>query len=442
MTVVSPLRRLLVRGLVVAAGALLAGALLGAAAGWAVATALLAVSLYLEYAGFAALYRWASQPRLGDLPDRDGAWGDAFHLLHKHRRQALRRRRELARLILRTRRSVEALPYGVALLDGENRIEWCNATARDHLGIDAARDRGQRVANLVRHPEFADYLAGRAFSGAVVLREGAGTAARTLRVQLVAVDEGERLLLSNDITGEERVAAMRRDFVANASHELRTPLTVLSGFLQTIRDLSLERERVKDYLALMAPQAERMERIIEDLLALSSIENAPLPLPERVSVPHVIDLVAGQARTLSAGRHEIAVRVEGEHDLVGSETEIASAFANLSTNAVRYTPEGGRIELAWRSGEHGAAFAVADTGIGIAPEHLPRLTERFYRVDRSHSRETGGTGLGLAIVKHVLARHHAALSVRSEPGRGSVFAAEFPPSQLLPRERAARAEAA
>ena len=433
-----PLRRLLGALLAPAIAAGLVAWAFGAAWGWALVALALAIRLAKEYAGFADLHRWASQPRLGDPPDREGAWGDVFNFLHKHRRQALRRRRELARVIVRSRRAAEALPYGVALLDGENRIEWANEGARAQLGIDAERDRGQPIANLVRDPEFAAYLSAPRDRDPMVLR--ADDPPRSLRVQLVAVDDGERLLLSHDITGEEQVAAMRRDFVANASHELRTPLTVLSGFLETIRDLKLEPARVKDYLALMAPQAERMERIIEDLLALSSIENAPAPAPDRIGVRRVIEMVASQARSLSAGRHRIEVAFEGDDDLAGSETEIASAFSNLVTNAVRYTPEGGRITLRWRSGREGGVFSVADTGIGIPPEHVPRLTERFYRVDRGRSRDSGGTGLGLAIVKHALARHHATLEVQSEPGKGSVFTANFPASQLLPRESAAASE--
>ncbi len=433
-----PLRRLLGALLAPAIAAGLVAWAFGAAWGWALVALVLAIRLAKEYAGFADLHRWASQPRLGDPPDREGAWGDVFNFLHKHRRQALRRRRELARVIVRSRRAAEALPYGVALLDGENRIEWANEGARHQLGIDAEHDRGQPIANLVRQPAFTEYLESGRTDDGVLLREG--NPPRSLRVQLVAVDDGERLLLSHDVTGEEQVAAMRRDFVANASHELRTPLTVLSGFLETIRDLKLEPARVKDYLALMAPQAERMERIIEDLLALSSIENAPAPAPDRIPVRRVIEMVASQARSLSAGRHRIEVAFEGDDDLAGSETEIASAFSNLVTNAVRYTPEGGRISLRWRSGREGGVFSVADTGIGIPPEHVPRLTERFYRVDRGRSRDSGGTGLGLAIVKHALARHHATLEVQSEPGKGSVFTANFPASQLLPRESAAASE--
>ena len=216
------------------------------------------------------------------------------------------------------------------------------------------------------------------------------------------------------------------------AHELRTPLTVLAGFLETIQDLKLDAARVRDYVSLMAPQAERMKRLIEDLLTLSSIEHAPAPPPQnRIALRPLLERVRNEAEALSKGRHRIAVSVDGEHDLAGAENEIASVFLNLVTNAVRYTPEGGEIRLRWHSGEEGAEFTVEDTGIGIDPDHLPRLTERFYRVDRSRSRETGGTGLGLSIVKHALARHNAVLAVESTLGKGSRFSARFPATRLL-----------
>jgi two-component system phosphate regulon sensor histidine kinase PhoR len=226
---------------------------------------------------------------------------------------------------------------------------------------------------------------------------------------------------------------MRRDFVANVSHELRTPLTVLAGFLETIQDLKLDASRVRDYVGLMAPQAERMKHLIDDLLTLSVLEHAPAPPDaERVSVRPLLQRVRVEADALSAGKHRISLEMTGRHDLLGAEKEIASAFLNLASNAVRYTPSGGEIRLCWRSGDGGGEFSVEDTGIGIDPEHLPRLTERFYRVDRGRSRETGGTGLGLSIVKHALARHQAALAIDSMPGKGSRFTARFPPTRLAP----------
>jgi two-component system phosphate regulon sensor histidine kinase PhoR len=369
------------------------------------------------------LRRWASQSRLPDPPESSGVWGEVFNALHRHRRENLRRRRELARLIVRSRRAAEALPYGVTALDGAYRIDWCNHAASDHLGFDPERDRGEPVQNFLRRPEFVAWLEARDFSQPLRLRM---PGARTIAAQLVQFDEDQWLLLSRDVTGEERVEAMRRDFVANVSHELRTPLTVLAGFLETIRDLDLGPQRVRDYVALMRPQAERMQRIIDDLLALSALEHGPPPPEGRVAVRALLERVRAEAEQLSGGRHRIRLEVADERDLSGAESELTSAFLNLATNAVRYTPAGGEIALSWRADGPGAAYAVRDTGIGIDAEHIPRLTERFYRVDRGRSRETGGTGLGLAIVKHVLERHQARLDITSEPGRGSTFVAVFP----------------
>jgi two-component system phosphate regulon sensor histidine kinase PhoR len=219
---------------------------------------------------------------------------------------------------------------------------------------------------------------------------------------------------------------MRRDFVANVSHELRTPLTVLSGFLETINELQLDPKRSRDYLNLMAEQSKRMQRIVDDLLTLSTLESAPGPsLDERVPIAPLLDRLRAEAEALSGGKHKIVLDAEPGFDLLGAENEIASAFGNLTSNAIRYTPAGGEVRLAWRASANEAEFAVQDTGVGIASEHIPRLTERFYRVDRGRSRETGGTGLGLAIVKHILTRHQATLDIKSDPGKGSRFAARF-----------------
>jgi two-component system phosphate regulon sensor histidine kinase PhoR len=226
---------------------------------------------------------------------------------------------------------------------------------------------------------------------------------------------------------------MRRDFVANVSHELRTPLTVLVGFLETVRELKLDPQRSRDYLNLMAEQGRRMQRIIDDLLTLSTLESAPEPPhEERVDVASLLERVRGEAEGLSAGRHRIVLDAAPGFDLLGTESEIASAFGNLASNAVRYTPAGGEVRLLWHASEKGAEFAVEDTGAGIEPEHIPRLTERFYRVDRGRSRETGGTGLGLAIVKHALARHQATLEIESTLGTGSRFTARFPARRVVP----------
>jgi two-component system phosphate regulon sensor histidine kinase PhoR len=401
----------------------------------AVLAAGLAAALFRQLREFGKLKRWASQPRLTDPPEAEGAWGGVFNLLHRHRRATLKRRRELAQLMVRSRRGAQALPYGVAVLDTQYRMDWCNDAAREHLGLDPERDRGQPIVNVVRAPEFVEYLRAGEFSEALRLKSPGSP--RALALQIVSFGDEERLLLSQDVTGTERVEAMRRDFVANVSHELRTPLTVLAGFLETIQDLKLDASRMRDYVGLMAPQAERMKRLIDDLLTLSALEHAPAPLDaERVPLRPLLDRVRAEAEALSAGKHRVSLEAAGEDDLLGAESELASAFVNLATNAVRYTPAGGEIRLRWRSGpqgaDGGAEFSVEDTGIGIDPEHLPRLTERFYRVDRGRSRETGGTGLGLSIVKHALARHQATLAIDSTPGKGSRFTARFPAARLAP----------
>jgi two-component system phosphate regulon sensor histidine kinase PhoR len=392
----------------------------------------LGAALWVNLREFGKLRRWASQSRLDDPPEAGGAWGDVFNALHRHRRSTLKRRRELAQLMVRSRRGAQALPYGVAVLDAGYRLDWCNASARDHLGVDPDQDRGQPIVNFVRSPEFVEYLRAGEFSAPVRIQSQA-VPPRVLELQIVDFGVEEHLLLSQDVTGAERLEAMRRDFVANVSHELRTPLTVLAGFLETIQDLKLDAGRVRDYVGLMAPQAERMKRLTEDLLTLSALEHAPLPPPvARIPIGALLERVRLETAALSAGRHRVLLEAEGAHDLLGAESEIVSAFLNLASNAVRYTPAGGEIRLRWQSGPEGASFSVADTGIGIEPEHLPRLTERFYRVDRSRSRETGGTGLGLSIVKHALARHQAQLEIESTPGKGSRFIARFPASRLAP----------
>ena len=399
--------------------------------GLALLAAGLAVALFRELREFRKLKRWASQTRLSDPPEAAGAWGDVFNHLHRHRRATLKRRRELARLMVRSRRGAQALPYGVAVLDAAYRLDWCNDAAREHLSLDPEQDRAKPIVNVVRAPEFVEYLNAGDFGEALRLHSPGDP--RVLALQLVSFGDEEHLLLSQDVTGSERVEAMRRDFVANVSHELRTPLTVLAGFLETIQDLKLEPSRVRDYVGMMAPQAERMKHLIDDLLTLSSLEHAPPPpAAERVAVRPLLERVRSEAESLSGGKHRISLEAAGKHDLLGADSEIASAFVNLVSNAVRYTPAGGEIRLRWHSSEAGAEFAVEDSGIGIDPEHLPRLTERFYRVDRGRSRETGGTGLGLSIVKHALARHQAMLAIDSAPGKGSRFTACFPAARLAP----------
>jgi two-component system phosphate regulon sensor histidine kinase PhoR len=416
--------------------ALAAGAALGAAWGWA-ALALLLTALVLHHARHLRLLeQWAAGPSSETVPEGDGLWLNAFTLIYQRQRAEIRQRRRLARALARSRQAGRALPYGVVILDAEFRILWCNDSAEVHFELSAEQDQRQPILNLVRQPEFANYAAARDFSAPLELRT-ARDDGLIISVQFVPYEESQWLLLSRDVTQAARLEAVRRDFVANVSHELRTPLTVLVGFLETLRERKVEPERAATFMGLMGEQGKRMQRILDDLLALSTLESAPEPPgEERVAVAGLLARVRSEAEGLSAGRHRIVLDETPGYDLLGAEAELASAFGNLASNAVRYTPAGGEVRLSWRAGPSGAVFTVEDTGIGIQREHIPRLTERFYRVDRGRSRETGGTGLGLAIVKHTLARHQATLEIESEPGKGSRFIARFPARRVVPARAA------
>ena len=389
----------------------------------AITIALLFVQLnYLHKLG-----EWLDDPKSGKLPDGWGAWTDVFARLYRLRRDDERNQDELAEWLARFRQAMHLLPEGVAIIDDVLLLEWCNPAAERHLGLTLERDKGRRVTNLIRHPEFIDYIILGRYEQPLTL----STRGRKLVVQIIPFENRRQILVTHDATETERIEAMRRDFIANASHELRTPLTVIVGFLEiALADPGLDAQTRSAHLTLMTEQAQRMQRLIEDMLTLSRLESDEYPLKrERVDVHALVEQVANDARALSSGRHEIAVSVDGP-DLMGSLDELRSAFGNLATNAVRYTPAGGRIELSWRRGPDDLRFEVSDNGIGIDEQHIARLTERFYRVDKSRSRETQGTGLGLAIVKHVLLRHGGKLAIRSTPGKGSVFTATLPNTSL------------
>jgi two-component system phosphate regulon sensor histidine kinase PhoR len=301
-------------------------------------------------------------------------------------------------------------------------LEWCNPAAEKHLGLTLSRDKGMRVTNLVRHPEFIDYIVLGRYEQPLTL----SLRDRKLIVQIIPFENRRQILVTHDATESARIEEMRRDFIANASHELRTPLTVIVGFLEiasTMPDLDAASRQA--HLKLMTEQGRRMQRLIEDMLTLSRLESVDYPMrPEPVNVKAMIEDVLEEARALSNGQHTITAQIDGP-DIVGSVEELRSAFANLASNAVRYTPAGGTVTLIWKDAADGPQFTVSDSGIGIDQLHIARLTERFYRVDKSRSRETQGTGLGLAIVKHVLLRHRASLTIDSRPGEGSCFTVSF-----------------
>ncbi|MGN8186002.1 phosphate regulon sensor histidine kinase PhoR [Burkholderia sp. 22088] len=378
------------------------------------------------------LWRLLDAPVYGEVPSAPGIWGEIYYRLHKLAKQWHAQVRQVEQQHSRFIQAIQASPNGVAMLDDHDQIEWCNAIAEVHFGLDAKRDLRQHITNLVRHPDFVRYLNAQHYDETLVMRGMGDSRQNVLEVQVFPYGENRKLLLTQDITELERTDAMRRDFVANVSHELKTPLTVLSGFLETMRELPLNEEDRARYLEMMEQQASRMRHIVTDLLVLAKLEGESKPPVDRaIDMRAVFDHLKEDAQTLSSGHHDIAFSIDETLGVTGAQTELFSAFANLVTNAIRYTPDGGKIVVTWRREGAQGVFSVTDSGFGIPAADLPRLTERFYRVDRSRSRDTGGTGLGLAIVKHVLQRHDAHLYVQSEEGRGSTFTARFPGSRVI-----------
>ena len=418
----------LVAPVIVMALALAVGVVDGVAAALAVtAVGALAIIVWNLFQ-LDALARWASGPTEVPVPEGRGTWALAYAALYHRVRLRSARQRDLRLALDRFVSGARALPEGVVVLGADDRIEWANPRAEANLGLDLKHDSGAPIVNLVRHPAFVQYLAMGDFSEPVII-QSTRESALTLSLQIVPFGVEEKLLMSRDITRLEAVARVRRDFIANVSHELKTPLTVLAGFIETLTDVEMDERQRQRCLALMREQANSMQRLVEDLLRLSALESEQLVNEGEFAVVPLLLAVSSDAKALSGGRHEVTLTIRDAATLIGSCEELASAFGNLVSNAVRYTPEGGRISLEWRVTDAGGEFTVADSGIGIASEHVPRLTERFYRVDRSRSRATGGTGLGLAIVKHVLIRHQGELIIASEEGRGSCF------TVLLPQDR-------
>lgn len=388
--------------------------------------------------------RWLRAGDFRAAPRVGGFWGEA---LDRMRRAAAARDRETADAEGRLAVFLDAIrasPNGVVLLDPQGRIEWLNDTAAGQFGLDPKRDLQQQIANLLRDPAFASYHAGADYEHDVVVLAPGGSPSRPckLALRLHPFGEGRLLLLSRDVTAVEQAETMRRDFVANVSHEIRTPLTVLTGFVETLRSLDLPKEERARYLEMMGRQAQRMQTLVSDLLTLSRLEGSPLPgAADWTAAALLLAQCEQEARALAAALGKsLDLRFAPAPLLVlgGAASELQSAFSNLVSNAVRYTPNAGVVEVALREADNGRLeFSVRDTGPGIAAEHLPRLTERFYRVDVGRSRGSGGTGLGLAIVKHVLLRHDGQLDIHSEPGKGSTFLCSFAPPRVLRQVRPA-----
>jgi two-component system phosphate regulon sensor histidine kinase PhoR len=395
-------------------------------------TLVLLVRWILFLRQLAALEHWLGDTEGRPVPEGSGLWEDVFARLNKMVRQQREERVQSAAALRHMEQATSALPEGVVILDEADRIEWCNPLAEQHFGLDAVRDLSQQITYLARQPEFVQYLAARNFIEPLILR-GSRHDGLTLSIKLISYSASKKLLISRDITSFERIETMRRDFVANVSHELRTPLTVVNGFVETLSDMpKLDNDMARRALFLMGEQTLRMGRLVDDLLTLSKLDNTLNALQEgKVVFPDLLQSLYYEGMTLSDGKHVLQLELESDCAVLGNAEELRSAFGNLISNAIRYTPQGGLIILRWQVKDEQPTFSVKDSGLGIAAHHIPRLTERFYRVDHSRSRETGGTGLGLAIVKHVTIRHQARLDIVSEEGKGSTFSIAFPAKRKL-----------
>ena len=409
-------------------------ALPGAAVGYPALAALIALSLYLlsQARQLNRLLTWLKHQPDHDPPEAEGLWGEVFQEIYLLKREDSRHQAELNEMLGRFQDAAAALPDGMVILQQDNRIQWANPVACRMLGISMPIDSQQPVSNLIRDPRFGQYLDKQDYSREIEL-ESPEQAERLLTLQLVPYGANQKLLMCRDITHIRKLEQMRTQFVGNVSHELRSPLTVLSGYLETL--LSMSQRSPKDMekaLQAMHEQSRRMERLVTDLLALSRLETEPVRKHGTVDVPALLASLQESATLLSGSKQHVITLDAAPVKLLGSHDELHSLFGNLINNAVRYTPAGGDIRIVWKKlGSGQMEFCVSDTGPGIARQHLPRLTERFYRVDPDRSRESGGTGLGMAIVKHVLERHAGTLHIDSEIGKGSTFCCRFPAERAV-----------
>ncbi len=416
--------------------ALIAGLIFGHMA--LIFIAVLGLYLALQIANLLRLDRWLRQRRTLQPPDMNGPWGEVITTVSRIYRRKQFHKARVVRLLREFRRLTAAMPDGVILLGPSNEIIWFNRNAAKWLGLRRKLDFGIRIENLLRDPRFVQYLTDPDRAASVTIHEPVDSD-RWLELHLVTTSSSEqKLLVIRDVTREVRVESMRRDFVANASHEMRSPLTVVTGYLDALAEEPHLDPMWREPVQEMRRQADRMRGIINDLLELSRLEaSGTAPEDQHVDVGGMLALLRrdlmGQERRPKA----ITLKTESDAHIRGAESELHSIFSNLVSNAVKYTPPEGEVEIRWWVDAAGGHVAVRDTGIGIAPEHIPRLTERFYRVDAGRSRKIGGSGLGLAIVKHALQRHGATLAVESVEGRGSTFTCHFPPDRVLARDNRA-----
>ena len=394
--------------------------------------AVLAVPLVYSYINLARLRKYILQDAVENMPLPSGFWEEVFFRLQRLVRNLKQEIRTVEKQHDRFIEAFQASPNGILMLDDQDQIEWCNEIAERFFGLNFKQDVLQRINFLIRRPEFIQYMNKRQFEDPLLLERMGADANLSLMIQAFPFGQKRHLLLVQDVTDLQKADAMRRDFVANVSHEMRTPITVLMGFLETIQSLDINKEQRDQYFEMMMSQAQRMKSLVEDLLTLANLEANTLPAPlQTIKIDTLMALVRNDAEALSQGRHALNFEIASPYNLMGEEREILSAFSNLVSNAIRYTPDVGAVTARWAVNSLGQGeFSVTDTGPGIASEHLSRLTERFYRVDRSRSRDTGGTGLGLAIVKHIANRHQGQLVIESTPGKGSTFTLRFPSDRI------------
>ena len=410
--------------------------LLNWGAQWAIfaSVSLLSVPLVYSYINLARLQKSIQSDSVEMMSLPSGFWEEVLFRLQRLVKSLKQRMRSIEQQHDRFIEAFQASPNGILMLDENDQIEWCNAIAERFFGLNFKRDVLQRINFLIRRPEFVQYINKRNFEEPLLLERMGPNSSLSLLLQLFPFGNQRHLLLVQNVTDLQKTDSMRRDFVANVSHEMRTPITVLMGFLETVQTLDLEKSQRDQYFDMMMSQAQRMKSLVEDLLTLANLEANSLPATSNsVNVETLMALLRNDAEALSKGKHSFSFEVLDPSFLLGEEREILSAFSNLVSNAIRYTPDSGAIDVKWKLNAEGQGeFSVKDSGPGIASEHLSRLTERFYRVDRSRSRDTGGTGLGLAIVKHIASRHQAQLIIESMPGKGSTFTLRFPKERIAP----------
>ncbi|MGH1462867.1 MAG: phosphate regulon sensor histidine kinase PhoR [Neptuniibacter sp.] len=428
-------RHLMLTSLLLVSGGAFAFGLLIGYPGWTIAVALFGWALY-QVKQFNRLSDWLlDRDELTEPPESVGHWGEMFDELSRLSRRQESRESLLRNVINRFQESTAALPDAIVIIDANNNLEWWNNSANRLLGLNDRSDRGKPIMNLLRDPRFIRYFKREDYSDPITLPSPSQSEIQ-IQYQITPFGDGDRLLVARDVTRLKRLEQTRQDFVANASHELRTPLTVVRGYLETFLDQELPPPLARG-LGSMQQQARRMENLVSDLLLLSRLEASHHISDEQpIQIHNMLQNIMEGAEQLSKtkGGHEFVLQLDDEHDLLGQELELHSAFSNLVYNAVRYTPEGGRIRIRWSYDKDGGHFSVKDNGPGIESLHLPRLTERFYRVDESRSSASGGTGLGLAIVKHVLARHGGQLTIKSKVNKGSNFTCHFPTELVIEKE--------